>query len=100
MQIGKYDVSVEHENFNIYPKDKDGETMCVPVERIKFNLHHTSGEVVTFKRYLHAAKWYWNDSREKGPCGEQHVLSEVARMLFDGDSNKAINMLVAGIRAA
>ncbi len=95
--FGMYEVSVNSEQFYIYPEDKKGDTFKVSIERTCFHLKHKSNEVVTFKRYKHRGKWYWNDSRSKGPCGEKHVSSEVARMLFGGDTKKADNLLVSGM---
>lgn len=99
MQIGIYDVAINGEEFYIFPENKrTGETMRVTIDRTFFHLRYNkSQDVVTFKRFKHQGKWKWNDSRGKGSVSEQHVVSEVARMLFDKDEGKAKNFLIAGI---
>lgn len=99
--IGIYEVAVESEQFFIYPENKrTGETFRVNIERTCFHLRHKSRDAVTFKRFRHQGKWKWNDSRGKGSVSEQHVVSEVARMLFNRDEEKAKDWLIAGITGA
>lgn len=95
-QIGNYDVSVTSEDFFIYPEDKEGNSMRVPVSRTCFHLSRL-GTTVTFKRYKHRGRWYWNDSRVKGPCSEELVFGEIARMLFKNDKTQAKNLVLSGL---
>jgi len=95
--FGKYSVMADSETFRIYPKNKQGQT--VPVTRINYKwfVRHESGTLVVFKRYLHQKRWYWSDSRVKGPCSEEHVLAEVSRMLFAGDRSKGGDLLMRNL---
>lgn len=97
VRFGRYNVTVDSETYHIYPVNSRGETCRVTRVYHRFYVQHESGTLVVFKRYLHQKRWYWNDSRMKGPCSESHVLSEVSRMLFDGDTAKAGELLIAGI---
>ena len=97
-QIGDYTVHAESERFRIFPKNRHGQT--VPVTRINHFIYltHKSGVQVTLKRYLHMKNWYWRDSRDKGPCDEMHVVSEVSRML-GVSKDKAVDVILAGLAA-
>jgi hypothetical protein len=88
--IGSYLVSHDAETFRIFPKNRAGET--VPVTRFNYFLYLRctfSGQLVTFKRYLHQKNWFWRDSRDAKPTDDRSVQKEVARMLFKGDEGKA-----------
>lgn len=100
IKIGNWMVSTDREQFRIFPKNKQGQT--VPVTRINIFLTLTcirSGAVVVFKRYWHMKQWFWRDSRDSKPCDEMHVLEEVARMLYGKDKNQAGNLLVAVLQS-
>jgi hypothetical protein len=96
VQIGRYVVSYDSEQFRIFPKNAKGET--VPVWRINHFLYlrcAATGQLTVFKRYLHMKSWYWRDSRDPRPVSEAAVVGEVARMLFRGDESHARDLLVA-----
>jgi len=96
--IGIYDVAINGDEFYIFPESKEGETLCITIDRTYFHLRHAKSlDVVTFKRFRHQGKWKWNDSRVKGSVNEQQIVSEVARMLFSRDEGKAKDFLIAGI---
>jgi hypothetical protein len=67
------------------------------IDRMFVHLRHISDEQVTFKRFKHQGRWKWNDSRIKGSCSENHVVSEIARMLYAGDTRQAQQLLLDGI---
>ena len=94
VRVGDYVVAADSEQFRIFPKGKDGKT--VPVWRVNHFLYlrHVNGDLVVFKRYLHMKRWYWRDSRDSKPCTESAVVTEVARMLFQGDAGQAQDLLV------
>ncbi len=95
-RIGNFLVSSETERFRIFPQGKDGTVR--PITRINNFLYLRclrSGQFIAFKRYLHLKQWYWRDSRDTKPTSEREVVSEVARMLFGGDENRARDVLVA-----
>lgn len=91
-----YRVMLDSEMFRIFPKGRDGQSIPVTISRFYINVQHaTSKELVTFKRHLHQKRWKWNDSRSKGVVSEQHVLGELARMLYGGDRAKAEGLVLA-----
>lgn len=95
IEDSNYSYMFETDDFNIYPKDKNGKTRVVAVKRRLFHFkHNTTGEIITFKFYLHQKQWYWSDSRmAKGNCGEQHVMTEIARIAFKKNENTARSMV-------
>jgi hypothetical protein len=94
VRIGDYRVSYDIEQFRIFPKDAQGKSR--PVTRINQFLYITNRHgTLTFKRYLHMKSWHWRDSREPKPVYEIDVINEVARILFDGDKDRARDLLVA-----
>ncbi len=95
-----YHCSVKSEAFRIFPKNKQGETIVVQIIRTIFTLRHKSGEEVSFRRFLHLGKWKWGDSRIKGSISEDHVITEIARMMFNGDASKAIDLIVQNLLTA
>lgn len=92
-----YTCSVKFESFRVFPKNKKGETIVVPVIRTVFTLRHRTGEEITFRRFLYRKEWKWGDSRIKGSISENHVVSEIARMMFGGDENKAVDLIVQNL---
>lgn len=100
--IGKYLVDVDYDCRYIFPKDengkglktKDGKSLMILIDKIIIELRHAVYGEVTFKRYLFRGKWLWSDSRMKGSCGEDHAVTEIARMLYERDSDKAKDFLV------
>lgn len=82
------------DDFKIFPQSKTG-TAVVTIKRRQFFLKHiTTGEVIEFRFYLHQKRWYWSDSRQgAGNCGENHALSEIARLLFKRDVKKAQDLV-------
>ncbi len=101
VQIGNYLVSADSETFRIFPKNKKGQT--TPITRINQFLYlrcAKSGVTTVFKRYLHQKRWYWRDSRDTQPTSESAVLSEVSRMLFQGNKDKAQDLLIKVVAGA
>ena len=120
-RIGKYDVRIDSETKRIYPKNKFGKVIPVTLSNQTLHLRHVQasevmkqdafwrtplGVDVVFKRHSHPAgrrrrngsTWLWNDSRIKGPVRPHWCVDEVARMLFNGDKHKAIELIVTMIR--
>lgn len=95
--IGNYEVTVDSEQFYIFPTNKRDETFRVSIDRTCFHLKHNKAGLVTFKRFKHQGRWKWNDSRSKGACSESHVIREVARMLFQKDESQAKAWLISGL---
>jgi len=93
MQHSRYNVHSEYESFRIFPKDEEGQVRPVRISRNQLILTHDSGVQVVFKKYIHRGNILWNDSRQRGSCSEQHVISELARMLFNGDTKEAKKMV-------
>ena len=94
-----YQVTIDYDGFDIFPESKKtGKTFKLSLSRTYFRLRHESNDVVTFKWFNHQGKWKWNDSRSKGCVSESHVVSEVARMLFQKDEEQAKNFLMGGIQ--
>ena len=89
MQVGSYFITKSSECFRIFPENKKGETIPLTISRRFIILRHSSGTEITFKHYLWRGRLLWSDSRLKGSCGTDHVLTEVARMLFQGNVEKA-----------
>lgn len=95
-----YTCSVVSESFRIFPKNKKNETIVIPVVRTVFTLRHRSGEEITFRRSFHRGEWKWSDSRIKGTVSQEYVIEEMARMMFRGDVNQAIDLVIQNLMAA
>lgn len=83
-----YTVTTDDENFHIYPENKYGETIRVPINRKTIHITHKSGDTINLKHHLYRGEWRWNDSR-CGSVTEEYVTKELARMLFNGSQEKA-----------
>lgn len=98
--IGTYRVRITPDHFRIFPKDAEGKTRPVWVKRVYVELQKSleTGHVVgvTFKHYLHQRNLYWADLRReegKQSCPSFHVRRELARLLFEGDRDKANRLM-------
>jgi hypothetical protein len=97
LKIKSYEVQFVHKKFNMFVEDKHGELMRIKMLQILVTLTHESGDVVVFKRHKHCGKWKWSDSRMSGSCTSEHVISELARMLFDGRVARTREFLTCGL---
>lgn len=84
-----YRVEKRSENFRIFPKNKKNETIPLTIDRQFFILYHPCGDTVEFKKYLWRGRLLWGDSRQKGNVSEDFVVSELARMLFNGNLSES-----------
>lgn len=96
---GNWEAMTEREAYRIFPKDKEGKTRVLWVKRVFIRLRRQlkdgSYAELFFKHYLHQRNRYWRDSRhEKGSCPKKHVQTELARLLFDGNREQALNMML------
>ena len=92
--FGLWEVSLEREQFRIFPKGPDGKSIPVTLRRVYVHLRrklkNDTYATLFFKYYLHQRNFYWADSRhDKGSCPRHHVESELARLLFKGDKENA-----------
>lgn len=86
-----YALSFDAEQFRIFPKTKNDETIPVTIYRKHLNLQHKlSGEIVQFKYYYHRGQWKWKDMRETGPTSCRAIIGEVGRMLVLNSNEAAI----------
>lgn len=96
--IGNYLVHADSEQFRIFPKGADGTVRPIPRDnRFLYLRCKTSGSLTVFKRYLHQNNWFYRDSRDKARSDETLVLNEIARMLYNGDKDRAGSLLVSWI---
>ena len=91
---GSYSIRCDDDLRYIYPKNRDGKSMRVCLARYYLHLKHdtnvTNTPCVTFKRHRHQGRWLWSDSRSpEKPVSRKYVLTEIARMLFNGDTDAA-----------
>jgi hypothetical protein len=92
--VGAYAVEFKPRKYRVWCEKKDlrtKEVEMIPMwkEELAFNLHHSSGDSVTFKYHRHQGKWIWSDSRRSGSIPEHDVVAELARMLFHGSEEAA-----------
>lgn len=96
-RVGRYEVMCDSDRYRIFPKLPDGTAIVVWIANQTINLK-AFDKVTTFKHYRHRGSWLWSDSRQKqGGCGEQHVVAEIARMLFGGNKGRAKQLIAATV---
>lgn len=90
MVVGNYDIVVQHKKSRFPIENKFGESIMMKIEYVSFELTHLiSNDVTIFKRHWHQGTWKWSDSRIIGSQFSEHIISEIARMLFAGRQNLA-----------
>lgn len=90
-----YRVDRELVKFAIPYMDKaTDEYKMLRIQQVHVKLIHSSGDVVTFKRYKRKGDFVWGDSRCPGQHSFDYVIAEVARMLYRGDKVQARQLLV------
>lgn len=98
VKIGNYLVHADSEKFRIFPQNRFGEVTPITRENQFLYLRcQTTGSLTVLKRYLHQKQWFYRDSRDKNRSDETLVLGEIARMLFNGDKERAGSLLVSWI---
>jgi hypothetical protein len=90
----KYRFTTDFSQFRIFIRKQrpHGETVFpLKIERHTLLLiYRATNERIEFK-YTHTPShgWGWTDSRMKGRQPQYHVVSEIARMLFNGNQDSA-----------
>ena len=94
--VGNYMFMVEDARTCIYHELEDGTTISVFLDRYAVSLcYAASGEITRFTRWRRGTRWYWQDSRIRGPVTRRHVLGELARMLYNGNEAHAESVVAA-----